>query len=211
MGRKVGLKMKTGKLAPLIKEYYPDYYLWCEYPSNQCVTIRKVDEEWGILGNFHPTPLNIDGLTFVNSEQLFQCFKFRDKETLLSIYNKRGLPIKWSAKSGEAKGYRREDWGKIIIDVMKYCLQMKYDQSLDFRNSLKDTSGCYIVEDQTNSKTNKKTGEVKDADTWGVVLRDDKYVGSNLLGRLLMELRETGKLNYKLPEDAFYFISILKQ
>jgi hypothetical protein len=109
MGQKVGLKMKTGKLAPLIKEYYPDYYLWCEYPCNQCVTIRKVDEEWGILGNFHPTSLNIDGLTFVNSEQLFQCFKFRDKETLLSIYNKRGLPIKWSAKSGETKGYRG-DW-----------------------------------------------------------------------------------------------------
>jgi hypothetical protein len=33
---------------------------------------------------------------------------------------------------------------------------------------------------------------------------------SNLLGRLLMELRE-GKLNYTLPDDAFDFIAILKQ
>lgn len=37
-----------------------------------------------------------------------------------------------------------------------------------------------------------------------------QYVGSNLLGRLLMELRDKGKLEYHLPDDIFDFISNLK-
>ena len=29
-----------------------------------------------------------------------------------------------------------------------------------------------------------------------------EYIGSNLMGRLLMELRDNGKLDYVLPSDA---------
>jgi hypothetical protein len=36
-------------------------------------------------------------------------------------------------------------------------------------------------------------------------------MGSNLTGRLLMELRENGSLEYSLPDDAFAFISVLKE
>jgi hypothetical protein len=36
------------------------------------------------------------------------------------------------------------------------------------------------------------------------------WVGSNLTGRLLMELRENGRLEYNLPEDALKFIDILR-
>ena len=49
--------MSTGKLAPLIKEFYPKYYSWNEYPLDKCIPIRGVKEQWGILGNFAPTPL----------------------------------------------------------------------------------------------------------------------------------------------------------
>lgn len=38
----------------------------------------------------------------------------------------------------------------------------------------------------------------------------EQYIGSNLLGRLLMELRDNGKLDYHLPNDIFEFIEILK-
>ena len=41
-------------------------------------------------------------------------------------------------------------------------------------------------------------------------IQGDKYIGPNLLGRLLMELRDNGSLQYSLPEDAFEFINILK-
>ncbi|MCR5076455.1 MAG: NADAR family protein [Prevotella sp.] len=202
--------MTIGKLAPLIREYYPEYYSWNEYPADQCALIGKVKDKWGILGNFAPTPLIVNDVPFVNAEQLFQMMKFTDVETLLSIYNARGLPIKWMAKAGERKGLRREYWGRIIIDCMKFCLQTKYDQSHDFRTVLAETGELYIVEDQTHSKTNHRTGQVRDADTWGVVLRGDRYVGSNLLGRLLMELRSRHKFDYHLPDDTLDFISCLK-
>ncbi len=201
--------MSTGKLAPLIKEFYPEYYSWNEYPLDKCIPIRGVKEQWGILGNFAPTPLIVKGVLFSNSEQLFQMMKFSDKETLLSIYQSKGLPLKWAAKKGEKNGLRRKDWGQIIIDVMKFCLQTKYEQSEEFRHVLNETIGFSIVEDQTKLKTTK-SGNLKDADTWGVVRKGELFVGSNLLGRLLMELRENSKLEYHLPNDIFKFISFIR-
>lgn len=201
--------MSKNSIAPLIKEYYPQYYIWEEYPVPDCVAIRKTADQWGILGNFAAVSLDVDGVRFNNSEQLFQMMKFTDKETLKAIYTSKGLPLKWAAKKGENNGLRREDWGRIIIDVMKFCLQTKHDQSEQFRNVLADSAGHIIVEDQTNLKTTK-SGKIKDADTWGVVQKGDKYVGSNLLGRLLMELRVNGKLEYSLPSDIFTFLDIMR-
>lgn len=201
--------MSTGKLAPLIKEFYPEYYLWNEYPVNNCIAIKGVKEQWGILGNFAPIPLIVNGVSFSNSEQLFQMMKFSDKETLLAIFQSKGLPLKWAARKGEKNGLRRDDWGSIVIDVMKFCIQIKYEQSDEFRQELNNTVGFFIVEDQTNLKT-AKSGKLKDADTWGVVREGEQYIGSNLLGRLLMELRDNGKLDYHLPNDIFEFIEILK-
>ena len=196
--------MNKGSIAPLIRENYPEYYLWNEYPADECIVFTSVKSEWGILGNFYPSSLVINGVEFVNSEQLFQMMKFSDSDTLLSIYNSRGMKIKYAAKSGENKGLRRPDWGKIIIDCMKFCLQSKYEQCSDFRKALEATAGFYIVEDQSGRKT------VRTVDTWGAVRVDDKFIGSNLLGRLLIELRNNGRLEYNLPDDMFEFIEQIK-
>ena len=94
----------------------------------------------------------------------------------------------------------------MVVDAMKYCLQTKYEQCEEFRNELERSKGLFIVEDETKRNERKK----KDAYSWGVNLVGDNYVGPNLLGRLLMELRNTGKLDYVLPPDAFAFICYLK-
>ena len=91
---------------------------------------------------------------------------------------------------------------------MKFCLMTKHEQSAEFRQVLKETTGRIIVEDQTNQKTTK-SGRLKDADTWGVVRKDNKFVGSNLMGRLLMLLRDNGRLEYHLPDDIFYFTKLI--
>ena len=134
--------------------------------------------------------------------------KFKNKEVLLNIKNgvtnngKTCHQVKKIVKSYE-KDYRREDWGQMIVDAIKFCLQTKYDQSKDFREALEKSKGKFIVEDQTSFP--KKT-----PDTWGVKLQGDNFVGPSLLGRLLMELRDNGKLEYKLPEDALEFVEYLK-
>lgn len=201
--------MSKGSVAPLIKEYYPEYYMLKEYPIGSCAPIRTNTDEWGILSNIYPTVLVVDGVEFASSEQLFQMMKFSDKDILLDIYKTRGMTPKMKAKKIENRAFIRPDWGQVIIDCMKFCLQTKYDQCEDFKNTLHNTKGLNIVEDETNRKTSKK-GNVRPADTWGVIKDGDMYKGSNLMGRLLMELRDNGKLEYHLPDDIFDFISILK-
>ena len=41
--------------------------------------------------------------------------------------------------------HRRTDWGSMIIDAMKFCLTLKYQQNEEFRNALEDSKGKYIV------------------------------------------------------------------
>ena len=60
-----------------------------------------------------------------------------------------------------------------------------------------------VVEDQSSFKK-------PNPDTWGVKRKEDNFVGPNLLGRLLMELRENGKLEYHLPGNALDFIQTIQ-
>ena len=191
--------MNFYSIAPFIQKYYPEYYSIETYPVSECVAIRKVKEPWGIFGNFAPTPIIINGVTFKTSELLFQLMKFKEAEPVLAVYNANNP--KMTAKHWE-KTHRREDWGRMIVDAMKFCFTQKYEQNEDFRKELERSKGKYIVEDQTSFS--KKT-----PDTWGVKQQGSDFIGPNLLGRLLMELRDKGKLDYQLPDDALYFFYYL--
>lgn len=193
--------MNFYSVAPFIKEYYPEYYSVETYPVKDCVKIRKVSEEWGVFCNFARTPIKLEGRTFKTSEQLFQLMKFKDEEAVKAVHAANNP--KMTAKHWE-KTHRRADWGQMIVDAMKFCLQMKYQQSQDFRDALEESKGKYIVEDQT-------TFRKLQPDTWGVKPVGDDFVGPNLLGRLLMELRDNGKLEYQLPDDAFGFMNFIKE
>jgi ribA/ribD-fused uncharacterized protein len=192
--------MNFYSIAPFIQEFYPQYYSIETYPVSECIAIRKVKDPWGIFGNFSPTPIIINNVVFKTSELLFQLMKFKDEEPVIAVYNANNP--KMTTKHWE-KTHRREDWGKMIVDAMKFCLTQKYEQSEEFRQELERSKGKYIVEDQTSFL--KKT-----PDTWGVKQQGDDFVGPNLLGRLLMELRDNGKLDYTLPSDAFMFLEHLK-
>ncbi len=188
-------------IARLVKEFYPEYYSWNKYTAAECAAFKRAAEEWGLFSNFGKTPIEVNDMTFKNVEQLYQLMKFKDKEKLLEIYAKNGLPVKWAAKGGENELLRREDWGEMVVDAMKFCLQKKYEQNEAFRQELEASKGLNIVELDLGSKPT----------TWSTTLHDGIYEGPNLMGRLLMELRDNGKLEYKLPDDTFDFIEIIKQ
>lgn len=193
--------MSFYSIAPFIQEYYPQYYSIESYPATQCITIHKITEKWGLFSNFAHTPIVLNGVTFKSAEQLFQLMKFKDEEPVKAVFQ--ASNPKMTAKKWE-KNHRRSDWGCMIVDAIKFCLQLKYEQHETFRNLLEDSKGKYIVEDQTSFPK-------KMPDTWGAKLCEDHYIGPNLLGRLLMELREYKKLDNHLPADALYFIFLLKQ
>ena len=185
----------------LIEKYYPEYYGWFDYPAGRTVAFNKTDEAWGVLGNFAATPLLVDGVVFDCAEKLFQVMKFTDPAARKAVYARKGMPIKWTAKGFERDGRCRSDWGEHLVDVLKFCLVTKYAQSEAFRAELARTGGRFIVE-QAHGR----------ADTYSARLSDDgtTWSGGNLMGRLLMELRDKGSLEYHLPEDILHFSDLLE-
>ena len=186
----------SASIAEFIKEHYPEYWGDQVYPIAQSLFFQKKTDKHWILSNMASCPLEIEGTPFRSSEHLFQTLKFVTPESFTAVYQAilPKMPAKHWQKIG---GHRREDWGQIILDVMKFCLQQKYEQCPEFRKELEGTKGYYIVElqDRENDKDSSR------ADAWGVKTKGDNYVGPNIMGRLLMELRANGKLEYKLPDD----------
>ena len=142
--------------------------------------------------------MTLDGVVFSTSERLYQIMKFSDPEARKAVYAAR--QPKMQAKHQFKLGKQRADWGRYLVDAMKFCLMRKWEQSEKFRTELASTQGLFIVEDQT-------TFPGEHANSWGAKLSADgkSFVGPNLLGRLLMELRDNGRLDYELPADYMDF------
>ena len=191
----------------MIRNFFPEYYSIERYPADQTVCIRKTKDDWGVFGNFYMTPIVVNGVTFDCTERLFHLMKFKPDATegiREQMDVQAGQRIKMHMRSiyRNHPEWLHDHWPTMVVDAMKYCLTLKYEQCELFRNELQRSSGMFIVEDETARKL----------DTWGAVLleEEDEYVGPNLLGRLLMELRDNGKLEYTLPDDALDFINVLK-
>ena len=189
-------KKSSTRIAEFIKKYYPEYWGDQVYPIEQSVFFQsKTDNHW-ILSNISSCPLEVEGVPFKSSEHLFQTLKFATPESVLAVYNNYITPKMTAKHYQKLDGHRREDWGQILVDVMKFCLQQKYEQCPEFKEELERTKGYHIVELQ-DAKNDKESTR---ANAWGVKSKGQNYVGPNLMGRLLMELRD-GTMEYKLPDD----------
>ena len=199
--------MNKHSVYPFIREFYPEYDGIQSYPASQCAAFCESRNDWGILGNMTQTPIVVNSVTFKSCEHLFQMMKFSEPEIVIKVWNgitandKKSNSIKMTAKSYEPE-HRRPDWGRMIVDALKFAMMQKYEQCEAFRKELERSKGLYIVEKQANPN--------KPADTWSAKLEGDIWKGSNLTGRLLMELRDNGRLEYHLPDDALDFISLIK-
>ena len=188
-------KKSSASIAEAIRKYYPQYWGEQVYPIEQSVFFHKKTDDYWILSNMSSCPLEVEGIPFKSSEHLFQTLKFATPKSITAVYqsNNAKMTAKHYQKLG---GHRREDWEQILVDVMKFCLQQKYEQCPEFREELERTKGYNIVELQ-DAKNDK---ELSRANAWGVKSKGLNYVGPNLMGRLLMELRD-GEMEYKLPDD----------
>lgn len=196
--------MSSTGIFEFIKEFYPEYVGDQEYPVDRSVFFHKKTDDYWILSNMSAAPLVVEGVHFKSSEHLFQVMKFATEESIKAVYhsNSPKMTAKHYQKIG---GHRREDWGAMILDAMKFCLQKKYEQSEDFRAELERTKGYYIVELQDSTK-----GKESRPNAWGVKTSGEKYVGPNIMGQLLMELRDNGKIDFTLPDDIDRFLDIIR-
>lgn len=172
--------------------YYPEYNIIERYPVEQIIGFTSTSAEWGIFSNFAKTPMVINGVEFACVEQLYHYIRLNDeaeRAAYLKLIPNMGLKMK--AKSFAKRGVERADWRDIAVDVMRFCLNYKYQNSVEFRKALADSGDKYIVEDESARR--------KNPDSWGAVLDTEakEYFGKNIMGRLLMELREKGELSYE--------------
>jgi ribA/ribD-fused uncharacterized protein len=176
--------------------HYPEYDTIERYPAEQTIGFTSTAAEWGIFSNFAKTPMVVNGIEFACVEQLYHYIRL-NKEAERAEYLKvsPGMALKMKAKAFKKRGVERADWREIAVDVMRFCLNHKYQASAEFRKALADSGSKYIVEDESNRK--------KRPDSWGAVLDTvtNEYYGKNIMGRLLMELREKNGLEY----DKFEF------
>jgi len=149
-------------------------------PLNSCV-FRKTKEAFGGLSNMAAGyPLVINGTKILTSEALYQACRYPHLPDVQRIIIDQKSPMTAKMKSKFYYSQSRTDWENIKIAVMRWSLRVKLAQNfMTFGLLLESTNNKPIVEDS------------KREPFWGAIKSNEgNLIGLNILGRLLMELRE---------------------
>ncbi|APX85601.1 hypothetical protein BV511_13270 [Methylorubrum extorquens] len=156
------------------------------YRADEVISFRKTGEEFGGLSNMAPGfPLRIAGINIRTSEALYQACRFPHRPDVQKLIVSEKSPMTAKMRSKPYRNDSREHWDHIRVPIMKWCLRVKLAQNwTKFGELLLRTENKPIVE-----------RSLKD-DFWGAIKDiDGNLCGKNVLGRLLMELRECLKTN----------------
>jgi N-glycosidase YbiA len=168
------------------------------YLKNEVVSFYKTDEKYGLLSNMKgKQTLILNDILFYSSESIYQALRFPDKSDIqYSIaFEKSPIIAKRIARHYISK--TRDDWEIVKNNIMRFCLRTKAMQSNDFYDLLLTTDNIPIVELSKNDEY------------WGAKnVNDLEYRGQNVLGRLLMELREELR-NNRLDDRIKKLITII--
>ena len=160
------------------------------YRRDESVVFLKVNEEFGGLSNMSAYKLRIPvqnsntGVTVLTTEALYQACRYPHLPDLQRtiIEQKSPMAAKMKSKPHRA-GDSRADWDQVRVKIMRWCLRVKLATHWnDFSRLLLATRDKPIVEQSAKD------------DFWGAKVVDGATLkGMNVLGRLLMELREEVK------------------
>jgi ribA/ribD-fused uncharacterized protein len=154
------------------------------YRRQEVAAFRKTGEAFGGLSNMAPGfPIQLLGQRVRTAEALYQACRFPHLPQVQRMILDEISPMTAKMRSKPYRGQSRPDWDNVRVPIMKWCLRMKLASNwTKFSSLLLETGTLPIVEDSRKD------------DFWGAKpVADDMLEGRNVLGRLLMELRE--KLN----------------
>jgi ribA/ribD-fused uncharacterized protein len=155
------------------------------------ISFSKVALPYGWLGNMSPYPIIYEGKRWRTIEALFQSLRFTDENIIEGIRTEKSpMGAKMKAKSFRSS-YSTLPLSEQDIENMRLCLQLKFTQHSDLRNKLLQTGEQTIIEDIGSRRGARH-------EFWGAYKNEkNEWVGNNLMGKLLMELRidYTGNLN----------------
>ena len=127
------------------------------------------------LSNMYPCEIVIDAITYPSSENYYMAMKFKgtDEEKMSQL--SKCSPLESKKTAGKWKKFIRKDWDDIKVDVMRKALTAKFTQNADLMALLINTKGLKLEERNDWNDT-----------FWGTYLGE----GQNMLGKLLMEIRD---------------------
>ena len=136
--------------------------------------IKVFDGEYAFLSNFYERKVEYDGITYGSSEAAFQAQKTLDIEERLQFAT---LTPMQSKRKGR-KVALRPDWEGVKVLTMYEIVLAKFTQNPDLAEKLIATGDEELVE-----------GNYWHDTFWGVC----DGVGTNFLGKILMDVRENIK------------------
>jgi ribA/ribD-fused uncharacterized protein len=147
------------------------------------VVVHKTRESFGGLSNMASGyPLWVNGVRILTTEALYQACRFPHLPDVQREIIGQHSPMTAKMKSKPHRKDSRPDWDQVCFKIMRWCLRVKLAQHYkEFGRLLLATKDRPIVE------LSRKD------DYWGakvVGVADETLVGQNVLGRLLMKLRE---------------------
>lgn len=163
------------------------------YDRHKVIIFHKTNDSFGGLSNMAGGYLlSINGIKILTSEALYQACRFPHLPDIQRLIIEQKSPM---AAKMVGKPYRKEsrkDWDELRVIIMEWCLRVKLAQNWDsFGKLLKSTGDLPIVEES-----------IRDG-FWGAKpVNDNLLVGANVLGGLLMKLRN----EYLLPNNEFLLI-----
>ncbi|MGO6723083.1 NADAR family protein [Rhizobium ruizarguesonis] len=163
------------------------------YDRDASIVFSKTNEAFGGLSNMAPGyPLSIGGFRIRTSEALYQACRFPHMPDIQRLIIEQSSPMTAKMQSKPYRKHSRADWDDIRVPIMKWCLRIKLVQNWDkFGDLLLATGHRNIVE-----------YSVKD-EYWGAKDYNSRELyGKNVLGRLLMDLREKVRFEPEIFEEV---------
>ncbi|MGE5435903.1 MAG: NADAR family protein [Syntrophothermus sp.] len=161
------------------------------------ITINKVKDEFGWLSCMSPYPVEYERTRYRTCEALFQCLRFPNNPEVQNEILEQKSPIAAKMKARKYKSLlnRGAKWDESNDDIplMYNCLKLKLFQHPDLQTKLIQTGEDLIVEDCTSH-------DRESARFWGMVKKEDNWIGSNVLGLLWMQIRDELKTAENIEE-----------
>lgn len=141
---------------------------------SQNIKFYSTGDDYGEFSNFAAFPIQLDKKKWPTSEHYFQAQKFSDPKDREEI-RKANTPHIAARLGRDRRKKLRKDWEAVKVNVMRQALHAKFTQHEDLGRLLLSTESARLTEHTPND------------DYWG---DGGDGSGRNMLGRLLMDLRE---------------------
>ena len=142
--------------------------------ERKVINFYSTKDAYGCFSNFAAYPFRLNNKVWKTSEHYFQAQKFAgtEHEEELRLVES---PMVVARMGRDRKRPLRKDWETVKDDIMREALRAKFTQNDELKKILLETGDAELVEHTANDRY------------WG---DGGDGSGRNMLGKLLMELRE---------------------